>query len=141
MMNLIRFTQVFILATLCSVASAQFDVSWFTVDGGGRIPITGGTFSASGTIGQPDAGPVNGPMVGGSFSLRGGFWPATVPACSCPGDMNGDSLKNGKDIQQFVGCIISGGNCDCADVDFGNGVSLADVPVFVNSLLSGSACL
>lgn len=32
---------------------------------------TGGVYSVSGTIGQPDAG---GPMTGGNYSLTGGFW-------------------------------------------------------------------
>ena len=53
------------------LASAQsFSIDWFTVDGGGGTS-TGGVFTVSGTIGQPDAG---GPMTGGNFSLTGGFW-------------------------------------------------------------------
>src|SRR5262245_14992441 len=86
------------------VVAQPFDLSWNTVDAGGATFSTGGTYSLGGTIAQSDAGPTIGPMVGGAYSIRGGFWPATVPACTCPGDMNGDSLKNGKDIQQFVAC-------------------------------------
>ena len=52
-------------------ASAQsFSIDWFTIDGGGGTS-TGGVFSVSGTIGQPDAGT---PMSGGNFSVSGGFW-------------------------------------------------------------------
>ncbi len=51
-------------------ASAQYSIDWFTIDGGGGTS-TGGVYSVSGTIGQPDAG---GPMTGGSYSLVGGFW-------------------------------------------------------------------
>ena len=47
----------------------QYSIDWFTVDGGGGTS-TGGVFSVSGTIGQPDAGT----MSGGSFTLSGGFW-------------------------------------------------------------------
>ena len=48
----------------------NYDLSWFTIDGGGGTS-TGGVYSVSGTIGQPDAG---GPMSGGNYSLTGGFW-------------------------------------------------------------------
>lgn len=48
-----------------------FGVPWFTVDGGGGTS-SGGGYSLSGTLGQPDAQVVN----GGPFSLAGGFWSA-----------------------------------------------------------------
>lgn len=55
-----------------STALAQpFSIDWFTIDGGGGTS-TGGVFSLSGTIGQPDANAQ--PMTGGNFSLVGGFW-------------------------------------------------------------------
>ena len=47
-----------------------YDLSWFAIDGGGGTS-TGGVYSVSGTIGQPDA---SGPMTGGNYSLTGGFW-------------------------------------------------------------------
>ena len=47
-----------------------YDLSWSTIAGGGGTS-TGGVYSVSGTIGQPDAG---GPMTGGNYSLTGGFW-------------------------------------------------------------------
>src|SRR5437016_2180506 len=99
---------------------------------------TGGTFDLSGTIGQPDAqiAPL---MSGGTFALTGGFWPV-ANVCYCPGDLYGDGRKDGRDIQQFVGCLITGGNCSCADMDLAIGVTLADVPAFVSSLLAGPAC-
>src|SRR6266446_895868 len=56
---------------LCLRANAQtYSIDWLTIDGGGGTS-TGGVYSVSGTIGQPDAG---GPMTGGNFSLVGGFW-------------------------------------------------------------------
>ena len=51
--------------------SADFAIDWFTVDGGGGTS-SGGQFSVSGTIGQPDAGLLS----GGQFSLAGGVWSA-----------------------------------------------------------------
>jgi hypothetical protein len=46
-----------------------YAADWVTIDGGGGVS-TGGEYSLSGTIGQPDAGV----MSGGKFSLIGGFW-------------------------------------------------------------------
>src|SRR5262245_43543701 len=61
------------------------DLSWNTVDGGGRTFSTGGGFELGATIGQPDAGA---PMTGGNFVLAGGFWPgAGQVADSCPADI------------------------------------------------------
>jgi len=116
-----------------------YDLSWHTVDGGGATFSAGGSYSLGGTIGQPDAGPAPA-MTGGTYALVGGFWPAAGAACSCPGDMNGDMLKNGKDIQQFAQCIIAGGACSCADVDGLPGLSNGDVLAFVSDLLAGTSC-
>ena len=54
----------------CAAALAQsFSIDWHTIDGGGGTS-TGGVYSVSGTIGQPDVGA----MSGGNFSVSGGFW-------------------------------------------------------------------
>lgn len=62
-----------------SVLAQDFTIDWYTVDGGGGVS-TGGVFSISGTIGQPDAGT----MTGGNFTLHGGFW-GIVSAVQTPG--------------------------------------------------------
>ena len=49
--------------------STGYDLSWYTLDGGGGSS-SGGGYSLSGTIGQPDAGTVS----GGGYTLLGGFW-------------------------------------------------------------------
>jgi hypothetical protein len=125
-------------ALMATAALAQLNIPWSTIDGGGQTFSTGGSFELGGTIGQPDA-QVSPVMSGGSFQMTGGFWPV-AQVCYCPGDLNSDGKKDGKDIQQFVGCVLSGGNCSCADTDLANGVNLADVPVFVSNLLAGQAC-
>ena len=51
-------------------AQAGYDLSWWTVNGGGGMFSTGGNYSLGGTIGQPDAGL----LVGQGYSLAGGFW-------------------------------------------------------------------
>jgi hypothetical protein len=68
--------------TLATSALAQYSVDWSTIDGGGGTS-TGGVYSVSGTIGQPDAG---GPMTNGQYSLTGGFWvlPTAVQTPDAP---------------------------------------------------------
>lgn len=53
-----------------SIHAQNFAIDWFTIDGGGGTS-RGGVYSVSGTIGQPDAGPMKS---GGNFSVDGGFW-------------------------------------------------------------------
>jgi hypothetical protein len=69
-------TTLVVLFLLTSAALAQtgngYDLSWWTVDGGGR-QSSGGGYTLDGTIGQPDAGVL---MSGGDFTLAGGFWGA-----------------------------------------------------------------
>ena len=63
-----------------SSASAQtYSIDWFTIDGGGGTS-TGGVYTVSGTIGQPDAGH----MSGGNFTIDGGFW-GIIAAVQSPG--------------------------------------------------------
>lgn len=63
-----------VLALAPSVARAQsggdYDLSRSQHAGGGLIPVTGGSYALSGTIGQADAGE----LAGGDFALSGGFW-------------------------------------------------------------------
>src|SRR4051812_36803786 len=49
---------------------SAYDLTWFSVDGGGGTASTGGAYSLGGTIGQPDAGALS----GGTYNLSGGFW-------------------------------------------------------------------
>src|SRR5207253_2058998 len=56
-----------------SAKAQSYSIDWFTIDGGGGTS-SGGIYSISGTIGQPDAGTLS----GGSYTLEGGFWPGIV---------------------------------------------------------------
>jgi hypothetical protein len=62
------------LLLVTSMALAQaggtYDLTWNTIDGGGHTSSSGGTYVLDGTIGQPDAGVMN----GGTYVLGGGFW-------------------------------------------------------------------
>jgi hypothetical protein len=62
--------------SLHAQSAPEFQVNWSSVDGGGALQSRTGNFSVSGTIGQPDAGP----LIAGSQRLTGGFWSGiTVP--------------------------------------------------------------
>jgi len=70
-------------ALLLGTAAAQtYSIDWYTIDGGGGTS-TGGVYSVSGTIGQPDAG---GPMTNGQYSVTCGFWslPAAIQVIGAP---------------------------------------------------------
>jgi hypothetical protein len=58
------------LALTAAVVVNNFDLSWWTVDGGGSTISTGGIYTLGGTIGQPDAGL----LAGGDYTVGGGFW-------------------------------------------------------------------
>jgi hypothetical protein len=58
----------FVLAV--RVSAQSYSIDWYTIDGGGGTS-TGGVYSVSGTIGQPDAGVA---MTGAGYSVTGGFW-------------------------------------------------------------------
>ena len=125
-------------ATGAEVAHAQYDLSWYTIDGGGGTS-SGGAFSVSGTVGQFDAQPPP-VMSGGGYSATGGFW-AVANVCTCPGDLDGDHQLTGLDIQRFVTCYIAGGSaCQCADVNANSVLDPGDVTTFVNSLIAGTPC-
>jgi hypothetical protein len=70
----------FMLATLAfNVGAQSYSIDWSTIDGGGGTS-TGGVYSVTGTIGQPDVGH----MGGGSYTLEGGFW-GIIAAVQTPG--------------------------------------------------------
>ena len=75
-----------IIATLLSLlwlalgAQAQsYSVDWYKIAGGWGSS-SNAPYQLSGTIGQPDAGE---PMIGGDYSLTGGFW--SLVAVQTPG--------------------------------------------------------
>ena len=58
-----------VLGLAAPCLAQPFDLSWHTIDGGGGAS-SGGGFTLTGTIGQPDAGSSS----GGAFTCVGGFW-------------------------------------------------------------------
>jgi len=105
-----------------------FEISRFTIDGGGVMNSSGGAFELSGTIGQPDAGALSGP---GGLTLTGGFWFG-----QSPGDSNEDGGINLFDYRDLEACTSGpeGGlpdpSCAFFDMDDDQDVDLADVGEF-----------
>lgn len=105
----------------------DFDLSWYTIDGGGIMRSTSadGVFELSGTIGQPDAGRLT--SADGVFELTGGFWFEVIA-----GDCNEDGVVSLMDHDTFETCLNGpdGGplspGCECFDFDGDGDVTLED---------------
>jgi hypothetical protein len=120
--------------TLAATSFADYDISWHTIDGGGGTS-TGGGFSLSGTIGQPDAGT----MTGGEFTLVGGFWAGAgdpgEPSCPIVGDLNCDGAVDGADLLILLsawGDCPDPGNCP-ADLNNDGAVDGADLLLLLSN--------
>jgi hypothetical protein len=76
------FLALVLEVTSPDLQAQNYSIDWYKVAGGGGTS-SGGQYSLSGTIGQPDA---SGAMTGGSYSLTGGFWSliAAVPTAGLP---------------------------------------------------------
>ena len=70
----LKLTAVVLLFSLALAQESGYNIAWFTVDGGGGTS-SGGLYTLSGSVGQPDAGTLG----GGSYTLAGGFWVAPSP--------------------------------------------------------------
>ena len=71
--RVILITVAFLLLVAASAlaqSGGPYDLSWNTVDGGGYTFSVGGSYTLGGTIGQADTRL----MLGGGYSLAGGFW-------------------------------------------------------------------
>lgn len=82
----------FLPAAIAFAQSGGYDLSWWTVDGGGATFSTGGAYRLGGTIGQPDAGELS----GGNYTLYGGFWNRDflTPVPTAASGTRPDSLPN-----------------------------------------------
>ena len=67
-----------LLAIGSAVFAEPYELSKYTIDGGGTMFSVAGEYELSGTIGQPDAGFVQ----SDDYELTGGFWQSEVENCS-----------------------------------------------------------
>lgn len=110
-----RFILCFSLLIPAISLAQQYSIDWHKVAGGGGTS-SGGQYSLTGTIGQPDAAN----SAGGSYELLGGFWPGG-PLCfvdsydfvrfadywletgtGLPADLNGDGVVDIYDLKLFA---------------------------------------
>ncbi len=111
-------------------AQAQLAINWFTIDGGGGTS-SGGTFSLSGTIGQPDAGI----MTGGTFTVSGGFWAGIASSTPCPADFNADGIVDLFDYLDFVSAFAN--NLPESDFNRDSVIDFFDYLDFVDAFAAG----
>jgi len=113
------------------VAAQPFNIDSFTVDGGGGM-LVGTNYTLSGTIGQPDAGVLD----GSSFSISGGFWMAVgVPGCNLADLAEPFGVLDLGDINVFVsGFVIQD---PIADLNDDTILDLADINLFISLFIAG----
>ncbi len=133
---MIRVIQLALLfLSINSPASAQYQLDWFTMDGGGALFTSGGSFELSGTIGQPDAGDLQQPMSGGPFELIGGFWAIAV-GCTCIGDVDGNCSVDISDLSILLSAFGCCSPNPCynaiADLDQNGCVELTDLSLLLS---------
>jgi len=112
-----RWILLFVLFFIVTTAFGDYEINWYTIDGGGGRSI-GGPYTLTGTIGQPDAAYSR----GGNYEVLGGFWPGgplcfvnfehyarfaelwLVTGTGLPADLFEDehNIVNGLDLQVFV---------------------------------------
>src|SRR5262245_54773162 len=78
-MKPLHFAGLLLAAVVLPAHAQTYSIDWYTIDGGGGTS-TGGVYTVSGTIGQPDAGH----MSGGNYTVDGGFW-GIIAAIQTPG--------------------------------------------------------
>jgi hypothetical protein len=115
-------TILFVLSFLITnPVVAGYEIKWQTIDGGGGTS-TGGAYSLTGTIGQPDAAYSE----GGPYEVLGGFWPGG-PEC----------IVNFRHFARFAEWWLETGTGLPADLyeDENNIVDWLDLGVFVDEWL------
>jgi hypothetical protein len=73
---LVAIALLLAVSTVLAQTGNGYDLTWWTVDGGGGTVSNGGSgYTLMGVAGQPDAGPA---LTGGGYTLVGGFWPGAA---------------------------------------------------------------
>ena len=115
---------------------SAFDLTWYTVDGGGSAFLVGGLFQLGCTGGQPDAGSLS----GGEFELSGGFWAGVLPNfcyANCD-ESTTPPILNVADFSCFLNRYAAGdsyANCDGSTTP--PVLNVADFSCFLNAFASG----
>jgi hypothetical protein len=110
---------LFLAFAFASVAFADYQIVWSTIDGGGGASSSG-SYILTGSIGQPDASYSK----GGKYELLGGFWPGG-PLC----------FVDFEDFARFAELWLYQGKDLPADLDGNGHVDIYDLKLFVDEWL------
>ena len=127
---------LFTVVISAPVAHAQFQIDWYTIDGGGG-PSAGGGFSLTGTIGQPDAAA----SAGSIFECNGGFWVTPLITASCYANCDNSTITpvlNVNDFTCFLNRYAAGdpaANCDASTI--APTLNVNDFTCFLNRFAAG----
>ncbi len=114
------FSILLLAVPFCYAQSGgDYALIWSTIDGGGGTSA-GGSYTLTGTIGQPDAGA----MSGHTFELLGGFWTGG-PLC----------IVDFEQFAKFAEFWLQGAGASPANLDGDLDVDAADLERFVTEWL------
>ena len=118
---------ILLVVSAAATAHGDYALEWYTIDGGGGRS-SGGPYTLTGTIGQPDAAY----SAGGQYELLGGFWPGG-PLCF----VDFESFARFAEHWLQEDCSELNNWCDGADlyVDENSIVNRLDLKVFVEQWL------
>jgi hypothetical protein len=129
-------TLIAVAALSCAALSPALDASWNTTSSGGRS--TGGTYTVTGTIGEP----ANGRMSGGGYEVTGGFIAVFLaeqppdPPEFHPADINQDGVVNAVDVQLVINAALGLSIVPYnADINGDGTVNAVDVQLVINAAL------
>ncbi|MHC4463712.1 MAG: hypothetical protein ACYS6W_11830 [Planctomycetota bacterium] len=124
----LAFSMMLLVVLTASAGGGEsaYVLDWSTIDGGGGTS-SGGPYTLTGTIGQPDAAY----STGGSYELLGGFWPGG-PLCVV------DFHRFARFAEHWLEKPCNPGNdwCSGADLEPDGDVDRADLKLFVYQWLN-----
>ncbi len=125
-----------VLAWVPTTRAQGFNLTWYTIDGGGGTSAGSG-FAVAGTIGQPDAGV----MAGAGFEIKGGFWPGPqFVGPPMPGDLDADGDIDLDDYNAFLAAYGSSAGDQnynpSADFDGDNFIGMTDFGIWYGHYLA-----
>lgn len=125
-----------------AVQAAPSVVVRHVIAGGGRRSVAG-PYVVTGTVGQAAAGPVAGPMLGGVYTVRSGFWEGDGPIqCLADYDLNGevDIIDLLNFIDDFSVCEVSPAPCGSfgdPDINGDGFIDILDFLLFIDAHSNG----